>query len=154
MAPHRVLLSIDVFGIIGWGHWEDVQMTGQKIEDLARYCDVISPMIYPSHFNRPFQGIANPNDQPYLLASETSRRFSAFLANSKVTLRPWIQAFPLGVDTFDEDYILEQLRALDDSGARGWLLWSAGNTYDVAWQALAQWNDLEENISATLFLDD
>jgi hypothetical protein len=156
LAPYKVLLSIDVFGIIAWGRSEDIEMTGQKIEDLARYCDVVSPMIYPSHFHRPFQGIANPNDQPYLLVSETSERFARFLTNSQATLRPWIQAFPLGTNNFDEDYVLEQLRALDGSRARGWLLWSAGNKYDVAWKALAKWEDvpLDTTISVSLYIDD
>jgi hypothetical protein len=156
LAPYKVLLSIDVFGIIAWGRSEDIEMTGQKVEDLARHCDVISPMIYPSHFHRPFQGIANPNEQPYLLVSETSERFARFLTNSQATLRPWIQAFPLGTNNFDEDYILEQLRALEGSRARGWLLWSAGNKYDVVWKALAQWEDvpLETTISVSLYIDD
>jgi hypothetical protein len=157
LAPHKVLLSIDVFGIIAWGRSEDTQITGQKIEDLARYSDVISPMIYPSHFDNPFQGIVNPNAHPYLMVSETCRRFSESLADSKVTLRPWIQAFPLGAGNFDEDYILQQLHALDESRASGWLLWSAGNSYHVAWQALAQWSDMDfkvKNISADPFLDD
>jgi hypothetical protein len=142
LAPYNVLLSIDVFGVIAWGHPKDIRMTGQKIEDLAKHTDVISPMIYPSHFNSPFQGIANPVDQPFLLVSETCRRFSSLLKGSKVTLRPWIQAFPFRVRNFNEKYILEQLRALAQSGAKGWLLWSAGNVYDVSWRALAQWNNM------------
>lgn len=152
LAPYKVLLSIDVFGIIAWGRSEDIEMTGQKIEDLAKHCDVVSPMIYPSHFHRPFQGIANPNDQPYLLVSETCQRFARLLMNSQVTLRPWIQAFPLGTNNFDEDYVLEQLRALDGTRVRGWLLWSSGNKYDVVWKALAQWEDvpLETTISARM----
>jgi hypothetical protein len=157
LAPYKVLLSIDVFGIAAWGRWEDIQMTGQRIEDLARYCDVISPMIYPSHFNGPFQGIADPGDEPYLLVSETSRRFFSFLKDSSVTVRPWIQAFPLGAESFGEDYIVEQLRALNESPARGWLLWSAGNSYDVAWKALMQWNDTVfkgKTLSAKLSLGD
>jgi hypothetical protein len=138
LAAHQVLLSIDVFGIVAWGRSKDVEMTGQKIEDLASHCDVISPMIYPSHFHNPFRGIADPGERPYLLVSETCRRFSRLLKDSRVTLRPWIQAFPLGTDHFDEGYVFEQLKALDESQARGWLLWSAGNKYDVAWKALAE----------------
>jgi hypothetical protein len=79
------------------------------------------------------------------------------LKNSQVTLRPWIQAFPLGTNNFDEEYIFEQLRALDQSKVRGWLLWSAGNKYDVAWKALAEWNDDsfgEKRLRANLFLGD
>ena len=75
-----------------------------------------------------------------LLVLETCRRFSTFLKDSKVTLRPWIQAFLFGEENFNEEYILEQLRALDQSESRGWLLWSAGNAHDVAWKTLALWN--------------
>ena len=157
LGSYKVLLSIDVFGIVAWGRFEDIQMTGQKIEELARYCDVISPMIYPSHFYGPFQGIADPGAKPYLLVLETCRRFSHFLKDSNVTLRPWIQAFPLGTDNFNEDYIFEQLRALSESKAKGWLLWSAGNSYDVAWKALINWGDAiskRKTLNAKLSLDD
>jgi hypothetical protein len=140
LSPYKVLLSIDVFGVAGWDRPEDVQITGQKIEELVRYCDVVSPMIYPSHFYAPFQGIANPGAEPFRLVSETCKRFSRLLRDSEVTLRPWIQAFPWGVEDFGERYIVEQLRALDQSTSRGWLLWSAGNAYDVAWKALEVWN--------------
>jgi hypothetical protein len=144
LAPFKVLLSIDVFGIVAWGRPEDLQSTGQKLEDLAKYCDVISPMIYPSHFYGPFQGITRPADQPFKLVSETCRRFSNLLEDSNVTLRPWIQAFPYGTSVFDKTYILEELRALAQSKSRGWLLWSAGNVYRVSWKALAQWNELAQ----------
>lgn len=157
LAPYKVLLSVDVFGIIAWGRSEDIQMTGQKIEELAQYCDVISPMIYPSHFDSPFQGIANPNEQPHLLVSETCQRFSGLLTDSGTTLRPWIQAFPLGAEDFSEDYVLEQLRALKESEARGWLLWSAGNKYAVVWKALSQPKIVipeGRTISASLLPDD
>jgi hypothetical protein len=79
------------------------------------------------------------------------------LKDSNVTLRPWIQAFPYGVDNFDEEYILEELRALYESQARGWLLWSAVNVYNVAWRALGKWEDgvfKDKTFSARLWLDD
>jgi hypothetical protein len=37
------------------------------------------------------------------------------------------------------------------------LLWSAGNKYDVAWKALAEWNDdslAEKTLSANLLFAD
>jgi hypothetical protein len=139
LAPHKVLLSIDVFGIIAWGRREDISVIGQRIEELARHCDVVCPMIYPSHFTSPFQGIANPGKEPFLMVSKTCQLFSSFLNDSGATLRPWIQAFPLGAGYFTEDYILEELRALNQSDSIGWMLWSAGNAYDVAWRALEQW---------------
>jgi hypothetical protein len=141
LAAYKLLLSVDVFGVMGWEHPEDIRATGQKIGDLAKYCDVMSPMIYPSHFYGPFQDIPNPGDQPFTVVSEACKKFSALLAGKEVTLRPWIQAFPFGTSTFGEEYILEQLRALSQSEAHGWLFWSAGNAYDAAWEALAKWNN-------------
>jgi len=141
LTPYKLLLSVDVFGVMGWEHSQDILTTGQNIGDLAKYCDVMSPMIYPSHFYGPFQSIANPGDQPFTVISETCRRFSNLLDGKEVCLRPWIQAFPYGTTTFSEEYVLEELRALSQSGATGWLFWSAGNVYNVAWRALAQWNN-------------
>jgi len=142
LAPYKVLLSIDVFGVMGWDRPDDVRMTGQKIEHLAQHCDVISPMIYPSHFYGPFESIAEPGDHPFLIVSETCERFSMLLRDKEVILRPWIQAFPWGTTTFGEEYVVDELLALSQSETRGWLFWSAGNAYDVAWNGLAQWNDL------------
>jgi hypothetical protein len=156
LAPSKVLISIDIFGIMAWGRPEDVQMTGQKLEELAQYCDIISPMIYPSHFSSPFQGISNPGNRPYFMVSEACRRFSEFTKDSNVSLRPWIQAFPYRVDRFNKEYILEQLRALNASETRGWLLWSAGNVYGAARRALQQWHDTtskEGNLTAELHLE-
>jgi hypothetical protein len=149
-----VLLSVDVFGIIAWGRLEDMEMTGQKIRDLAEQCDVICPMIYPSHFHKPFQTIADPGTEPFLMVSETCRRFDSLLKDSKTRLRPWIQAFPYGVENFSEQYILEQLRAVDQPSSRGWMLWSAGNAYDVAWKALSQLNseNLDTKTASAKFL--
>jgi hypothetical protein len=154
LASYKVLLSVDVFGIIAWGHQEDIEMTGQKIEDLAKHCDVVCPMIYPSHFAGPFQGIAQPGREPFLMVSQTCQRFSSFLGISKAVLRPWIQAFPLGAGNFSEDYILEELRALNQSTSRGWMLWSAGNAYEVAWKALGMWNsrNLEGKTASSKFV--
>jgi len=145
LAPLGVLVSIDVFGVMGWERPEDIRVTGQKIDELVQHCDVISPMIYPSHFYGPFEKMDHPGDQPFLCVSETCRKFAAILRDRETTLRPWIQAFPFGTSRFDEMYVLEELRALKESQVSGWLLWSAGNTYQVSWKALAHWNAMPSN---------
>ena len=141
LASYQVLLSIDVFPIMAWLRPRDLQMTGQKIEDLAHHCDVLSPMIYPSHFFGSFQGVPHPGDHPFLFVSETCQRFSKYVEGTDVTLRPWIQGFPLGTRNYDDQYILEELRALTQSKSIGWLFWSAGNSYDDVWKALGRWNE-------------
>ena len=50
LHPTGVLLSLDVFGVMAWQRQVDLSHTGQDIVQMARYCDVLSPMIYPSHF--------------------------------------------------------------------------------------------------------
>ena len=57
--PTGVLLSLDVFGIMAWQRPVDLAHTGQDIVRMAKYCDVLSPMIYPSHFFG-MDGIARP----------------------------------------------------------------------------------------------
>ena len=52
LHPTGVLLSLDVFGVMAWQRSVDLAHTGQDIVGMAKYCDVLSPMIYPSHFFR------------------------------------------------------------------------------------------------------
>ena len=48
--PTGALLSLDVFGVMAWQRSVDLSHTGQDIVRMAKFCDVLSPMIYPSHF--------------------------------------------------------------------------------------------------------
>ena len=50
LHPLGVLVSLDVFGVMAWQRSVDLSHTGQDIPGMVRYCDVLSPMIYPSHF--------------------------------------------------------------------------------------------------------
>ncbi|HEY1405271.1 MAG TPA: putative glycoside hydrolase, partial [Spirochaetota bacterium] len=45
LSRRNVNVSIDVFGVVAWGHEKDIEKTGQRIELLSKYCDVISPML-------------------------------------------------------------------------------------------------------------
>src|SRR4029077_8683270 len=61
--PTGALLSLDVFGVMAWQRPVDLSHTGQDIVGMAKYCDVLSPMIYPSHFFG-MDNIAHPGDAP------------------------------------------------------------------------------------------
>ena len=58
-----VLVSLDVFGVMAWQRPVDLEHTGQDIPAMARFCDVLSPMVYPSHFFG-MDGYARPGDAP------------------------------------------------------------------------------------------
>ncbi|MCX7678188.1 MAG: putative glycoside hydrolase [Spirochaetes bacterium] len=134
LAKKNVRLSVDLFGIIAWQNDVDIQRIGQRIERLAKCCDVISPMLYPSHFNEDFDGFKKPGDNPYYFIMEGTKKFIAQAGNTRI--RPWLQAFRWGVSWYNEKYIIDQIRACDDAGAFGYLFWNAANNYDTVFAAL------------------
>ena len=99
LHPTGVLLSLDVFGIMAWQRPVDLAHTGQDIVHMAKYCDVLSPMIYPSHFFG-MDGIAHPGDAPEHFIGESMKRFELITKGSDVVIRPWLQAFRWRTKTY------------------------------------------------------
>jgi hypothetical protein len=127
-------ISIDVFGFNGWYR---MSYLGQDIQLLSRYVDVVSPMLYPSHFPRGFIG-----DAPYLewaerLYNEGVARGRRITADN-VLIRPYIQAFLIGGELAFErptytDYLKRQIRGARAGGGSGFTLWNnSGRYYMVA----------------------
>jgi hypothetical protein len=135
IAAKNARLSIDIFGIVAWGKDVDIRKTGQRIELLAKHCDVISPMLYPSHFNNDFEGFSRPGDNPYYFIFNGCKKVAG-LAGGTV-IRPWLQAFRWRVSSYNEQYIADQVKASDDAGALGYLFWNASNNYETVYRALA-----------------
>ena len=135
-SASNVLLSLDMFGIVIWQRSMDVRVLGQDVQKIVNHIDIISPMLYPSHFGKDFDGIPNPADEPYYFVREGVQRLKSIVGD-RVAIRPWLQSFPLRITTgFDPEYIRCQIDAAQDAGATGWLLWSPGNRYDEAFAAL------------------
>ncbi|HPD20612.1 MAG: putative glycoside hydrolase [Desulfomonilia bacterium] len=134
--PRGVLLSVDMFGIVIWQRDVDVLVVGQDIAKMKHHVDIISPMLYPSHFSPGFDGVKNPADDPYRFIHNGIKRMKE-LVGDEVVIRPWLQSFPLRVTTgFDARYIRTQIEAARDAGGTGWLLWSPGNHYNDAYRAM------------------
>jgi hypothetical protein len=135
-APKGVLLSMDMFGIVIWQRDVDVLVVGQDINKMKPYVDIISPMLYPSHFSAGFAGVKNPADDPYRFVFNGIKRMKE-LVGEEVIIRPWLQSFPLRVTKgFGPKYIQTQIDAANDAGGTGWLLWSPGNHYTDAYSAM------------------
>lgn len=131
-----VLLSLDMFGIVIWKQDQDILIVGQDIEKIKHHVDIISPMLYPSHFNKDFSGIKNPADEPYYFVSKGIARLKKIVGD-EVAIRPWLQSFPLRVTIgYGPEFIQAQMEASHDTGAMGWLLWSPGNYYQEAYAAM------------------
>jgi hypothetical protein len=123
-----VLVSLDVFGVMAWARQVDLEHTGQNIAQLAHHCDVISPMIYPSHFFH-FDGYADPGDAPEHFISEAMRRFQEATQGTGVVIRPWLQGFYWRTKSYSVDYVLTEIRAAAEQGGIGFLFWNADNIY-------------------------
>ena len=129
LLPYETKLSLDVYGVIAWNGGYDSISTGQKMECLGPYIDVVYPMVYPSHFGPGFAGFDKPGDNPYYFVDESIKLFQEALEGTNTEIRPWLQAFDWGVSNYGQWYIDDQVRATNDNGINGYALWNASNNY-------------------------
>ncbi len=59
----KPVMSADLFGYTTV--LTDDLGIGQQLERALPYFDYIAPMVYPSHYNKGFAGLSNPNNDPY-----------------------------------------------------------------------------------------
>jgi hypothetical protein len=135
--PTGVLLSLDVFGVMAWQRQVDLSHTGQDIVAMAKHCDVLSPMIYPSHFFG-MDGIARPGDAPEHFIGESMDRFKLITKDSGVVIRPWLQAFAWRTKTYSPKYIEVQVETAKQKGGVGFLFWNANNDYSKPYAAMPE----------------
>lgn len=137
LHPTGVLLSLDVFGVMAWQRPVDLAHTGQDIVGMAKYCDVLSPMIYPSHFFG-MDGYAHPGDAPEHFIGESMERFETIIKGSNVVIRPWLQAFHWRTKTYSSKYVEVQVLTAKDKGGIGFLFWNAANDYSKPLAAMPE----------------
>jgi hypothetical protein len=137
LHPTGVLLSLDVFGVMAWQRQVDLSHTGQDIVGMAHYCDVLSPMIYPSHFFG-MDNIAHPGDEPAHFIGESMDRFELVTKGSGVVIRPWLQAFRWRTKTYSTEYIKIQVETAKTKGGIGFLFWNAVNDYSKPYAAMPE----------------
>ena len=124
LAPAGCATAADIFGFItNKAHEGGI---GQQLEDLAQTIDVISPMIYPSHYSAGWYGFAVPNDHPGPVVHNASLDALHRMADSAAILRPWLQDF-----WYTADQVETQIVTVDALGL-GWMLWNAASEFTVA----------------------
>ena len=124
-------ISIDIYGANGW--YRTGARTGQDVELIARYVDVICPMFYPSHFEQGFLAQAPAAERPYRIYYYGSYR-NAIIARNHVIVRPWAQAFYLNVSYdrawYGPDYVQRQIFGARDSINEGYTYWNNSGRYE------------------------
>jgi hypothetical protein len=134
LTPFNVKVSVDVFGnatVI-----PEASGIGQNFTTIAQNVDVISAMIYPSHWTAIF-GIPKPDLQPFHLVEGYAKVENERLKklNNPPISRPWLQDFTaswLGngnYKVYGKKEVEDQIRALHTQGINEYLLWNATNIY-------------------------
>lgn len=134
LKNYNVKMSVDIFGYTAT--LPEAPGIGQNFSKISKHVDVISPMIYPSHWTSYF-GIQYPDKQPYKLVDAFAKveqlKLSA-IKNPPIA-RPWIQDFTatwLGRGHYihyGKNEVEAQIKALKDNGVNEYLIWDAGNSY-------------------------
>lgn len=143
LNPLGVRVSVDIFGYAA--SVPAAEGIGQDFNKISKYVDVISPMVYPSHYSTGWFGSAVPDAAPYTTINgamiDTHKKLEPLdEIGQKPIIRPWIQDFTAtwvkGYIPYRKNEIEEQIRALKDNGIDEYLLWNSGNRYtaDVSYE--------------------
>ncbi|GAA0301294.1 hypothetical protein GGQ92_001386 [Gracilibacillus halotolerans] len=131
---YNVDVSVDIFGYSAT--IEEAPGIGQNFSKIASNVDVISSMIYPSHWT-PYFGIDFPDREPYRLVDEYAKVENEVLdkLENRPISRPWIQDFEAPwlysgpTFQYDAPEVEAQIRALNENGIDEFLIWNASNVY-------------------------
>ena len=133
-----IVFGADVFGTI-IGSETDVERVGQNYKAIGGIVDVLSPMVYPSHYANGVFGLEVPDARPYetvLRAMQDSdRELQEVEEENRAVVRPWLQSFTAswvpGHITYEGEEIRQQIQAVYDAGYEEWILWNASNRYSA-----------------------
>jgi len=123
-------ISIDIYGANSW--YRTGARTGQEVELLAPWVDVICPMYYPSHFEQYFLAQNPPELRPWRIYYTGTLRNSR-ICRGQVIIRPWAQAFYLNVSYdrqyYNKDYVRRQVEGVREAGTGGFTYWNNAGRY-------------------------
>ena len=129
-----VKLSMDLFGVAATGSREDIDRLGQDIAIMGTEGDAISPMVYPSHYDKGYNGWEHPGDHPEIVGIGTKAAVGQLKkAGSATVVRSWIQAFAWRTSIFGTKYVVDQAKSAEANGGGGWLMWSPSCEYSAVW---------------------
>ncbi|WP_404841536.1 putative glycoside hydrolase [Bacillus velezensis] len=134
LKPYGADVSVDIFGYSAT--LPEAPGIGQNFSKISDQVDVISSMIYPSHWTSYF-GIDKPDLEPYNVVKEYAKVENKKLSKLKhrPVSRPWLQDFTasyLGSGNYQKygkRQVEDQVKALHDEGIDEFLLWDAANRY-------------------------
>lgn len=143
-------IGIDIYGANGW--YRSGTRTGQDVELMSEYVDVICPMFYPSHFEQDFLEYPPYEERAYRIYFYGSFR-NTIIGRNRIIVRPWIQAFYMGVrhdrKYYDKNYVLREIFGVRDGLDRGYMHWNNSGGYyedispDPQYNEISPWHEKE-----------
>lgn len=123
-------ISVDIYGANAW--YRTDSRTGQEVETLAQWVDIICPMYYPSHFEQGFLAQSPAEERPWRIYNIGTWR-NYYIARGEVLVRPFVQAFYLNVSYdrkyYGPEYINLQVQGLREAGNPGLSYWNNSGQY-------------------------
>ena len=123
LHPLGCLVAADIFGFIT--SVADDGGIGQEFASLSAAVDVISPMVYPSHYSKGWFGFDKPNDHPGEVVGSALAHGMKRLEGAAI-IRPWLQDFYYD----DPSQVRAEIDAAEDLEL-GWMLWNARSRFKV-----------------------
>ncbi len=133
LKSYNVFLSADIFGYVVWN--ENDTYIGQTLAGVSANVDYLCPMLYPSGFMFGIPHYRNPVANSYEIVNHTLLEAIKRSGISPKRYRPWLQAFKdyaFDRRPFGAAEVSLQIKASEDAGASGWLLWNPRNAYTDA----------------------
>jgi hypothetical protein len=136
IEPLGARVSVDIFGYAA--SVPAAEGIGQDFVKISENVDVISPMVYPSHYSEGWFGSKVPDAAPFATINgsmiDTNKKLAPIEKSGlKPVIRPWIQDFSAswvkGYIKYGKHEIEEQIRGLEANGIHEFLLWNANNNY-------------------------
>lgn len=125
LHPMGCAVGADVFGFITRQGSPDDGGIGQNWEAVARIVDVISPMVYPSHYSTGWYGFEVPNNNPGpMVRAALTDGLNRLPRN--VIVRPWLQDF----SSYGPTEVRAQIDVAEEFGM-GWMLWNSVSNVTV-----------------------
>jgi hypothetical protein len=121
LRPMGCAVAADIFGYLTTS--PDDGGIGQRWEEVASVVDVVSPMLYPSHYHPEFFGFSS-DENPGRVIDQALQDGMNRLPR-KVVVRPWLQDFG-----YDTEKVRAQITSAEEHGL-GWMLWNAESRVTV-----------------------
>ena len=122
LHPLGCIVAADIFGFIT--SVVDDGGIGQQFNAMSTAADVLSPMVYPSHYSKGWFGFDKPNNHPGAVIGQALKAGMERLEGSTI-IRPWLQDF-----YYDAAQVREEIEAAEDM-EMGWMLWNAKSRFQL-----------------------